>query len=226
MPELHDLTALEQGAAVRAGEVSPVELVEHYLERVRASPTTSARSSPSPGARAQAGGPRRPAVGDGSSPLYGVPTAIKDLTATAGVARSSAPRAWPVTSPRCPTRSCCGSRRPAWSASGRPPRPEFGSPCYTEPDNAPPARPRGTSTGWPAARAAAPRRRSPPAWCRWRRAPTAAARSGSRRAAAGCSASSRPGAGSAAARCTATRSASAWPGRWPARCATPPPCST
>ena len=34
MTELHDLTALEQGAAIRAGEVSTGELVEHYLERI------------------------------------------------------------------------------------------------------------------------------------------------------------------------------------------------
>ena len=33
MAELHDLTALEQGALVRRGEVSPLELVDHYLER-------------------------------------------------------------------------------------------------------------------------------------------------------------------------------------------------
>jgi amidase len=31
--ELHDLTALEQGAAIASGEVSPLELVDHYLER-------------------------------------------------------------------------------------------------------------------------------------------------------------------------------------------------
>ena len=31
--ELHDLTALEQGDAVRRGEVSPRELVDHYLGR-------------------------------------------------------------------------------------------------------------------------------------------------------------------------------------------------
>ena len=33
MAELHDLTALEQGALIRSGEISPVELTEHYLER-------------------------------------------------------------------------------------------------------------------------------------------------------------------------------------------------
>jgi amidase len=34
MAQLHDLTALEQAAAVRAGEVSATELVEHYLARI------------------------------------------------------------------------------------------------------------------------------------------------------------------------------------------------
>ena len=34
MSELHDLTALEQGEAIRAGETSTQELVEHYLERI------------------------------------------------------------------------------------------------------------------------------------------------------------------------------------------------
>ena len=36
MSELHDLTALEQGAAIRAGDVSAVELAEHYLGRIEA----------------------------------------------------------------------------------------------------------------------------------------------------------------------------------------------
>ena len=34
MTELHDLTALEQAAAVRTGEVSPTQLVEHCLSRI------------------------------------------------------------------------------------------------------------------------------------------------------------------------------------------------
>src|SRR4051812_1190034 len=34
--QLHDLTALEQAAAVRTGEVSPTELVEHSLARIEA----------------------------------------------------------------------------------------------------------------------------------------------------------------------------------------------
>ena len=36
MTSLHDLTALEQAAAIRAGETSSVELTEHYLARTEA----------------------------------------------------------------------------------------------------------------------------------------------------------------------------------------------
>ena len=31
---VHALTAVEQAAAIRRGELSPVELVEHYLDRI------------------------------------------------------------------------------------------------------------------------------------------------------------------------------------------------
>ena len=47
MAEPHDLTALEQAAAIARGELSSVELVEHYLPGWRRSATRSARSSPS-----------------------------------------------------------------------------------------------------------------------------------------------------------------------------------
>src|SRR5919197_1240689 len=34
MAELHDLTALEQAEGIRTGQLSPVELTEHYLARM------------------------------------------------------------------------------------------------------------------------------------------------------------------------------------------------
>ena len=46
--ELHELTALEQAAAVRSGDVSPTELVEHALARIDGATPRSAPSSPSP----------------------------------------------------------------------------------------------------------------------------------------------------------------------------------
>ena len=84
--------------------------------------------------------------------------------------------------------------------------PEFGSPCYTEPDVAPAG---GDAVGpdphgrWLVR--AAPRPRSRPAWCRSPRAPTAAGRSGSPPPAADSSASSPPAGGSVVTPCTATR---------------------
>ena len=38
MADLHELTALEQGALIRSGETDPVELAEHYLARAEALP--------------------------------------------------------------------------------------------------------------------------------------------------------------------------------------------
>jgi amidase len=44
MTELHDLTALEQAAAVRAGETSSLDLVEHCAARIERLDPRSARS--------------------------------------------------------------------------------------------------------------------------------------------------------------------------------------
>jgi amidase len=79
--ELHDLTALEQGAAIRAGEVSSAELVDHYLERVqRLDKSLGAFVTVTPDRARQAA-----ASVSGDGPLAGVPTAIKDLNSTAGI---------------------------------------------------------------------------------------------------------------------------------------------
>jgi len=80
MAELHDLTGLEQGAAIRAGEVSSGELVEHYLARIDGEPYGAFVTVTADQARERARS-TRPAAG----PLSGVPTAVKDLNATAGV---------------------------------------------------------------------------------------------------------------------------------------------
>jgi amidase len=85
MPELHDLTALEQGAAIRRGEISSRELVEHYLARVEAyGDSVGAFVTVTPDtARTRARALDE--AGSSELPLYGVPTAIKDLTLTAGI---------------------------------------------------------------------------------------------------------------------------------------------
>src|SRR3954451_20002892 len=80
MAQLHDLTALEQGSAIRSGEVSPTELVDHYLARIeRWSEEVGAFVTVTDElARAQAK-LAGASVGDDSSSLYGVPNVIKDL---------------------------------------------------------------------------------------------------------------------------------------------------
>src|SRR3954464_11844720 len=133
MSELHDLTALEQGAAIRRGEVSTAELVEHYLgridqhaEQLGAFVTVTAEQA-------------RAATPSGDGPLAGVPTAIKDLNATAGVRTSFGS---PVFADFVPdfddevVRRIAGAGR---VSLGKTSPPEFGSPCYTEPEGAPPA---------------------------------------------------------------------------------------
>lgn len=83
MAALHDLTALEHGAAICRGELSPRELVEHYAARADGVGAFITRTTEQAVARAASLG----AVGRPSDagPLWGVPTAIKDLNLTAGV---------------------------------------------------------------------------------------------------------------------------------------------
>ncbi|WP_243231842.1 amidase [Microbacterium sp. CIAB417] len=85
MPELHDLTAIEQLAALRAREVSPAELSAHYLDRIaRLDGDVGAFvevTADAALARARSMTDQEP---DGA--LWGLPFADKDLVARAGVA--------------------------------------------------------------------------------------------------------------------------------------------
>src|SRR3712207_6006568 len=90
MAQLHDLTALEQAAAVRRREVSPVDLVEHHLARVhrRDAELGAFVTVTEDAARQQAKEAERLVVSADPAelpPLLGVPTAVKDLNLVAGV---------------------------------------------------------------------------------------------------------------------------------------------
>jgi amidase len=87
MAELHELSALEQAAAVRSRTVSPVELVDHHLDRIsRLDGVLHAFVTPTPElARALAKEAEQAVVSTPARelpPLHGVPTAIKDLSIT------------------------------------------------------------------------------------------------------------------------------------------------
>jgi amidase len=160
MAQLHDLTALEQGDAVRRGDVSPLELVEHYAGRtdaVGAFVTTThdlarehARQLMESGRPTDAG------------PLWGVPTGIKDLHPTAGVRTTFGSAAYDDFVPDESDNLVLTVEAAGMPSLGKTSTPEFGSPCYTEPDVAPPSvtpwdttRTAGGSSGGAAAAVAA-----------------------------------------------------------------------
>jgi amidase len=133
--ELHDLTAVEQGAAVRRGEVSPRELAVHYLVRADEVGAFVTRTPELALARADSLLP----VPDGAGPLYGVPTAIKDLNLTAGVRTTFGSAAFADFVPDESDAVTLAIEAAGMVSLGKTNTPEFGSPCYTEPDVAPPA---------------------------------------------------------------------------------------
>ncbi|MEV5002543.1 amidase [Nocardioides sp. LML1-1-1.1] len=144
MADLHDLTALEQGALIRSGELSPVELTEHYLERAARLPQEYVdgafvfRDPDAARRRARevaAVGP----VGDGASPLAGVPTAIKDLNLTRGVPTEFGSPAYAGFVPDVSDAVTLAIEEAGLVSLGKTSTPEFGSPCYTEPEGRPPA---------------------------------------------------------------------------------------
>ncbi|MFC8302030.1 amidase [Micromonospora orduensis] len=86
MADMHDLTALEQAAAMTRGELSSVDLVEHSLNRVAAlGDTVGAFVTVTPDLARGAARAADAVPIEERGPLHGVPTAIKDLTLTAGV---------------------------------------------------------------------------------------------------------------------------------------------
>ncbi|MEO7125854.1 MAG: amidase [Nakamurella sp.] len=149
MTQIHDLSALELAAAYRAEEISPLEATEHYLERIDAHSATLGAfvTVTADAARAQARKATETmrAARDLGQPLpalFGVPTAIKDLHPTAGVRTTYGSAALADYVPDVSDEVVLRVERAGMISLGKTNTPEFGSPCYTEPDEsvAPPAR--------------------------------------------------------------------------------------
>jgi amidase len=135
MADLHDLTALEQGELIRKGEVSSLELTEHYNDRIRRLDDVGAFVTPTPEQARE----RAAALPDGDGPLWGVPTAIKDLNLTVGVPTMFGSQAFRGFVPEVSDGVTLSIEAAGMVSLGKTNTPEFGSPCYTEPDVAPPA---------------------------------------------------------------------------------------
>jgi amidase len=140
---LHHLTALEQGAAVARGEVSPVELADHYLSRIgRLSDEVGAYVTVTADlAREQA---RELAAevlrGESRSPLHGVPVPVKDLNLTRGIRTTFGSAAFADFVPDLDDHVVTRLRAAGTVLLGKTSAPELGLPCYTEPAVAPPSR--------------------------------------------------------------------------------------
>ena len=143
MPEIHELSALEISAAYAAGDTDPVEVVDHFLSRVEAHSDTYGAfvtvTTEQARERARAAA-KRLADNDQVTPLTGVPTAIKDLNLTAGVRTTFGSAAMEAFVPEISDRVVQNLEGAGLVSLGKTNTPEFGSPCYTEPDVAPPAR--------------------------------------------------------------------------------------
>jgi amidase len=154
MADLHDLTMLEQAAAMRRREVSPRELVAHYLERIdRHNEALGAFVTVTPElATAQAEAAERMLrnTPDGELfPLLGIPIGIKDLTNVEGVRTTYGSMAYADYTPSFDDNVVTLLKRAGAVILGKTNAPEFGCPCYTEPDVAPAAR-----TPWDLSRSA------------------------------------------------------------------------
>ena len=140
---LHELSALDAAAAVRSGAVSPVELVDHALDRIErldgrlgAFVTVTADSARAEARAAEAA----VRAGDELAPLHGVPTAIKDLNLVRGVPTRFGSRLMAGFVPETDDHVVTLLRAAGTISLGKTATPEIGLPCYTETDIGPPAR--------------------------------------------------------------------------------------
>ena len=141
---MHDLSALDQAAAIRAGDLSPVDLVTHYLERIeRLDPALGAFVTVTADRALDQARAAAHQIKSGTRelpPLLGVPTAIKDLTSTAGVPTAFGSRAYAGNVPDTDAHSVTLLRAAGTISLGKTNTPEFGSVCYTDNDITGPAR--------------------------------------------------------------------------------------
>ncbi|MFG1920124.1 amidase [Micromonospora sp. NPDC048898] len=141
MAEMHDLTALEQAAAIAQGELSSVDLVEHALRRVAAlGDTVGAFVTVTPELARQAARAADAVPTEARGPLHGVPTAIKDLTLTAEVRTTFGSAAFVDFVPPVDADVVRFIKAAGLVSLGKTTTSELGSSLYSEGRVAPPAR--------------------------------------------------------------------------------------
>jgi amidase len=131
MHELAFLPATEQARLVRDGEVSPVALVELYLERI-------ARLEPALGAYVTVRGEEALAEAHAkasepaTSPFHGVPISLKDLDPTAGIRTTFSSRAFAANVPEFDLAHVARLKAAGFVILGKTNTPEFGTTAFTD----------------------------------------------------------------------------------------------
>jgi len=155
--QIHDLTVTELAAAIRGGQLSPVEITDHYLDRtdrlggqVGAFYTvTRDRARQEAAAAEKAVAEARRAERSTLPPLAGVPIPIKDLNLVAGVRVTFGSLLFQDNIADQDDYVVAALRGAGIVITGKTATPEFGLPCYTETRIGPPAR-----TPWDVTRSA------------------------------------------------------------------------
>jgi amidase len=157
--DIHDLTVTELAAAIRAGELSPVEITDHYLdrtdrlnERLGAFYTITHELAREQAAQAEkAVAEHRKSGADAADlpPLTGIPIPIKDLNMVAGIRMTLGSKLFEDNIAPDDDYVVKELRAAGIVITGKTATPEFGLPCYTETKIAPPAR-----TPWDLSRSA------------------------------------------------------------------------
>ena len=129
--ELAFLSALEQARLVRDSDVTSAELVELYLERIgRLDPSLSAFVTVCGEQALETARERDAAPSD--APFHGVPIAVKDLAATAGIRTTYSSRAYAEYVPDFDTAVVRRIREAGFVIVGKTNTPEFGTVAFTE----------------------------------------------------------------------------------------------
>jgi amidase len=129
--ELAFLPATEQARLVREREVSPVELVELYLERIE-------RLDPGLGAYVTVRGEdalveaRAKADEPAEAPFHGVPISLKDLDTTAGIRTTFSSHAFATNVPDFDLAHVAKLRAAGFVILGKTNTPEFGTTAFTD----------------------------------------------------------------------------------------------
>jgi amidase len=135
MRELPFLPATEQARLVREREVSPVELVELYLERIERLDTAS---DPVLGAFVTVRGDealaeaRQKADGPAEAPFHGVPISLKDLDTTAGIRTTYSSQAFEDHVPDFDLAHVRRLKDAGFVVLGKTNTPEFGTTAFTD----------------------------------------------------------------------------------------------